>query len=342
MAPILEVRNLETQFKTQDGVVKAVNNVSFHVNRGETLGIVGESGSGKSVTSLSVMRLVPNPPGKIVGGQIMFDGDNLLDLSEEEMRHIRGNRIAMIFQDPMTSLNPVLPIGRQITEALELHLKLNSREARSRAVELLGMVGIPAAARRLDDYPHQFSGGMRQRVMIAMALSCNPELLIADEPTTALDVTIQAQILELINRLKSELNTAVIMITHDLGVVAGMADRVMVMYAGRVVEEGPTERIFANPRMPYTIGLLRSIPRLDEEGGRRLTPIPGLPPDLIALPAICPFSPRCDYFVAGRCDQEVPPLRVVAPEQRAACLFDITLDTPIPENRAREATELAG
>ena len=332
MAPLLEVRNLETQFKTQDGVVKAVNNVSFHVSRGETLGIVGESGSGKSVTSLSVMRLVPNPPGKITGGQILFDGDNLLDLSEEEMRHIRGNRIAMIFQDPMTSLNPVLTIGRQLTESLELHLKLSGAEARNRATELLGMVGIPAAGKRLDDYPHQFSGGMRQRVMIAMALSCNPELLIADEPTTALDVTIQAQILELINRLKRELNTAVIMITHDLGVVAGMADRVMVMYAGRVVEEGPTAQIFENPRMPYTIGLLRSIPRLDESEARRLTPIRGLPPDLIALPQLCPFSPRCDYFVAGRCDAEVPPLRTVAPDQRAACLFDITLDTPIPEH----------
>jgi oligopeptide transport system ATP-binding protein len=340
MAPLLEVRNLETQFKTQDGVVKAVNNVSFHVSPGETLGIVGESGSGKSVTSLSVMRLVPNPPGKITGGKILFDGDNLLDLSEEEMRHIRGNRIAMIFQDPMTSLNPVLTIGRQLTESLELHLKLSGAEARNRATELLGMVGIPAAAKRLDDYPHQFSGGMRQRVMIAMALSCNPELLIADEPTTALDVTIQAQILELINRLKRELNTAVIMITHDLGVVAGMADRVMVMYAGRVVEEGPTAQIFENPRMPYTIGLLRSIPRLDESEARRLTPIRGLPPDLISLPQLCPFSPRCDYFVAGRCDMEVPPLRTVAPDQRAACLFDITLDTPLPEH-AQGAASLA-
>ncbi len=328
--PLLVVKNLETQFKTQDGIVRAVSNVSFHVDRGETLGIVGESGSGKSVTSLSIMRLIPNPPGKIVGGQIIFDGENLLDYTEEEMRHIRGNRIAMIFQDPMTSLNPVLTIGRQITESLELHMKLTPREARNRAIELLEMVGIPGAARRLDDYPHQFSGGMRQRVMIAMALSCNPELLIADEPTTALDVTIQAQILELIQRLQHELGTAVIIITHDLGVVAGMADRVIVMYAGRIVEEGPTEEIFARPRMPYTIGLLRSIPRLDEEEGRKLTPIRGLPPDLINLPQICPFSPRCDYFIPGKCDQQVPPLREVAPGHKAACLFDITLETPLP------------
>jgi len=337
--PLLEVRNLETQFKTQDGLVKAVNNVSFHVERGETLGIVGESGSGKSVTSLSLMRLIPSPPGKIAGGEIIFDGENLLDLSEEEMRHIRGNRIAMIFQDPMTSLNPVLTVGRQITESLELHMKMSGAEARKRAIDLLGMVGIPSAAGRLEDYPHQFSGGMRQRVVIAMALSCNPELLIADEPTTALDVTIQAQILELINRLKNELGTAVIIITHDLGVVAGMSDRVNVMYAGRIVEEGNTAEIFSNPRMPYTIGLLRSLPRLDEREGRRLTPIRGLPPDLINLPQVCPFSPRCDYFVAGKCDQMVPPLRPVGPDHRAACLFDITLETPIP-SRERE-TELA-
>ena len=331
MPPLLEVRNLKVQFKTQDGVVNAVNDVSFHLDRGETLGIVGESGSGKSVTSLAVMRLIPNPPGKIVGGTIQFDGENLLDYSEEEMRHVRGNRIAMIFQDPMTSLNPVLTIGRQITESLELHMKLTGNEARKRAVELLSMVGIPSASRRLDDYPHQFSGGMRQRVMIAMGLSCNPELLIADEPTTALDVTIQAQILDLINRLKNETGTAVILITHDLGVVAGMADRVIVMYAGGIVEEGPTTEIFASPRMPYTIGLLRSLPRLDEQEDRRLTPIRGLPPDLINLPPVCPFSPRCDYFVAGKCDAQVPPLRPVGPDHRAACLFDITLDTPIPE-----------
>ncbi|MCU0491034.1 MAG: ABC transporter ATP-binding protein [Chloroflexaceae bacterium] len=329
MAPLLEVRDLHTHFSTPDGIVKAVNGVSFHVDRGETLGIVGESGCGKSVTSLSIMRLIPNPPGKIVGGQIMFDGENLLDFSEEKMRDIRGNRIAMIFQDPMTSLNPVLTVGRQITESLELHMKLNRNEARNRAAELLNLVGIPSPAKRLDNYPHQFSGGMRQRVMIAMALSCNPELLIADEPTTALDVTIQAQILELIDRLKKELGTAVIIITHDLGVVAGMTDRVTVMYAGKVVEEGKTSQLFANPRMPYTIGLLRSIPRLDDEEKRKLTPIRGLPPDLTSLPPICPFSPRCDY-VQEACLGQVPPLREVGPGHRAACLFDITLDTPIP------------
>ncbi len=335
MAPLLEVRDLRTHFYTQDGVVKAVDGVSFDVDRGETLGIVGESGCGKSVTSLSIMRLIPQPPGKIVSGKILFDGENLLDASDEEMRDIRGNRIAMIFQDPMTSLNPVLTVGRQITESLELHMKLNRRAARDRAAELLNMVGIPSAARRLDSYPHQFSGGMRQRVMIAMALACNPELLIADEPTTALDVTIQAQILELIKRLQEELRMAVIVITHDLGVVAGMTDRVTVMYAGRVVEEGPTKEIFANPRMPYTIGLLRSIPRLDEERGRKLSPIRGLPPDLIDLPAVCPFSPRCDY-VQERCLQQVPPLRAVAPNHRAACLFDITLDTPVPDRKPVE------
>ena len=293
--PLLEVTDLQTHFFTEDGLVKAVNGVSFHVEKGETLGIVGESGSGKSVTSLSVMRLIPNPPGKIVGGKILFDGEDLLTYDEDEMRKIRGKNIAMIFQDPMTSLNPVLTIGRQLTETLELHLRMTGREARRRAAELLSLVGIPSPEKRLDDYPHQFSGGMRQRVMIAMALSCNPDLLIADEPTTALDVTIQAQILELINKLKSELEMAVLIITHDLGVVARMADRINVMYAGRIVEEGPTGQIFADPRMPYTIGLLQSIPRLDEERGRRLNPIRGLPPDLINLPEICPFSPRCDF-----------------------------------------------
>jgi oligopeptide transport system ATP-binding protein len=327
MAPLLDVRNLETQFKTQDGVVRAVNNVSFYVNRGETLGIVGESGSGKSVTSLSVMRLIPNPPGRITGGEVMFDGQDLLKLSEEAMRELRGNRIAMIFQDPMTSLNPVLTVGQQIIESLVLHLKLSNAEARARTIELLQMVGIPGAERRVDEYPHQFSGGMRQRVMIAMALACNPELLIADEPTTALDVTIQAQILELIEKLQAELGMAVIIITHDLGVVAGMSDRVMVMYAGRVVEEGPTRDIFHNPRMPYTIGLLKSIPRLDNVSGKRLEPIRGLPPDLISLGQICAFSPRCDFYKAGTCDSQVPPLRKVGENHNAACLFDITIDS---------------
>lgn len=319
---LLEVQNLETQFKTQDGIVKAVNNVSFTVDKGETLGIVGESGSGKSVTSLSVMRLIPNPPGRITGGKIMFDGDDLLGYDEAEMRKIRGKNISMIFQDPMTSLNPVLTIGRQLTETLELHLKLTGREARRRAVELLALVGIPSPEKRLDDYPHQFSGGMRQRVMIAMGLSCNPDLLIADEPTTALDVTIQAQILELMKKLQEELGMAMIIITHDLGVVARTADKVAVMYAGRVIEEGPTEKLFADPRMPYTIGLLQSVPRLDEKRGQRLNPIRGLPPDLINLPQVCPFSPRCDY-VQDPCYQQVPPLRPVEANQRAACLYDV-------------------
>ena len=322
MPPLLEVKDLQTHFRTDDGLVKAVNGVSFHVDKGETLGIVGESGSGKSVTSMSVMRLIPNPPGKIVGGKILFDGEDLLTYDEDEMRKIRGKNIAMIFQDPMTSLNPVLTIGRQITEALELHLRLTNKEARNRAAELLTLVGIPSPVKRLDDFPHQFSGGMRQRVMIAMALSCNPDLLIADEPTTALDVTIQAQILELINQLKDELGMAIIIITHDLGVVARMADRINVMYAGRIIEEGPTNQIFADPRMPYTIGLLQSIPRLDEERGRRLNPIRGLPPDLINLPEVCPFAPRCD-FVQEACYQQVPPLRPVEASQRAACLFDV-------------------
>jgi oligopeptide transport system ATP-binding protein len=322
MAPLLEVTDLQTHFFTEDGLVRAVNGVSFYVDKGETLGIVGESGSGKSVTSLSIMRLIPNPPGKIVGGKIMFDGEDLLSYDEDEMRKIRGKNISMIFQDPMTSLNPVLTIGRQLTETLELHMKMNAREARRRAVELLALVGIPSPEKRLDDYPHQFSGGMRQRVMIAMGLSCNPDLLIADEPTTALDVTIQAQILELINTLKAELGMAIIIITHDLGVVARMADRVNVMYAGRIVEEGPTDKIFSDPRMPYTIGLLQSIPRLDDSRDRRLNPIRGLPPDLITLPAICPFSARCDY-VQDVCQQQVPPLRPVEPQQRAACLFDV-------------------
>jgi oligopeptide transport system ATP-binding protein len=335
--PLLDVRDLHTYFYTRDGVVKSVNGVSFSVQRGETLGIVGESGCGKSVTSLSIMRLVPEPPGKIVSGQIMFDGRDLLTLSEAEMRKVRGNRIAMIFQDPMTSLNPVLTIGRQIIEALELHMGMTSTQAQRRAVELLSLVGISSGERRLRDYPHQFSGGMRQRVMIAMALSCNPELLIADEPTTALDVTIQAQILELINRLKGELDTAVLLITHDLGVVAGMTDRLVVMYAGRIVEQGLTAELFANPRMPYTIGLLRSIPRLDGQRGQRLTPIRGLPPLLVGLGEQCAFSSRCD-FVQPTCTQQTPPLRDVASEHQAACLFDIDLNTPLPDATPEELT----
>lgn len=335
MAPLLDVRDLHTYFYTRDGIVKSVNGVSFSVNRGETLGIVGESGCGKSVTSLSIMRLVPDPPGKIVRGQVLFDGRDLLTLSDAEMRQVRGNRIAMIFQDPMTSLNPVLTVGRQISESLELHMGMTGAQAQQRTIELLGLVGIPGASSRLRSYPHQFSGGMRQRVMIAMALACNPELLIADEPTTALDVTIQAQILELINRLKRELDTAVILITHDLGVVAGMTDRLVVMYAGRIVEQGPTTELFANPRMPYTIGLLRSIPRLDEQRGQRLNPIRGLPPLLVGLGEQCAFSARCDYM-QPTCQQQVPPLREVAPQHQAACLFEIDMHTPRPDAPATE------
>ncbi len=293
--PLLEVKDLQTRFFTRDGVVRAVDGVTFEVGAGETLGIVGESGCGKSVTALSLMRLIPQPPGKITNGQILFDGADVLKMDDDEVRGIRGNNIAMIFQDPMTSLNPVLTISRQISEALELHLKMDRSESRKRTVELLELVGIPSAKKRLDDYPHQFSGGMRQRVMIAMALSCNPKLILADEPTTALDVTIQAQILDLLKNLAREFRTAFILITHDLGVVAGMTQRIHVMYAGRIVEKADTGELFANPKMPYTWGLLRSIPRLDERRKERLVPIEGLPPDLIAPPPGCKFEPRCQY-----------------------------------------------
>ena len=317
---LLEVKNLKTQFFTQDGVVKAVDGVSFFVMPGETLGVVGESGSGKSMTGLSIMRLIPNPPGKIVNGEIIFSGNDVLKMSEEQVRKIRGNDIAMIFQDPMTSLNPVLTINRQISESLQLHMGMNKTQARNRAIELLGMVGIPEAHERVDQYPHQFSGGMRQRVMIAMALSCDPKLLIADEPTTALDVTIQAQILDLMRNLQNETGAGVLLITHSMGVVAGMADRVQVMYAGHIVETAETEEIFANPRMPYTVGLMQSIPRLDSARRDKLRPIRGLPPDLIDLPDMCPFVPRCNY-AREKCEQKNPPLLEVKPGHYAACWF---------------------
>ncbi len=320
MEPLLEVRDLRTQFFTQDGVVKAVDGVSFHLKPGETLGLVGESGCGKSITALSIMRLIPSPPGKIVSGEIIFEGEDILKMSDDEVRSIRGRKIAMIFQDPMTSLNPVLTINRQISEALELHLGMSKQQARQRAIELLKMVGIPNAEQRVDQYPHQFSGGMRQRVMIAMALSCNPSLLIADEPTTALDVTIQAQILDLIRTLQHEHNTALILITHDLGVVAGMTDRINVMYAGHIVETAPTEELFENPKHPYTVGLLNSIPRLDAPRKERLNPIRGLPPDLIDLPDMCPFVPRCD-FAREKCSEKNPPLFDVNPVHRSACWY---------------------
>jgi oligopeptide transport system ATP-binding protein len=318
--PLLEVKNLKTQFFTQNGVVKAVDDVSFYVMPGETLGVVGESGCGKSMTGLSIMRLIPTPPGKIVAGEIMFNGSDILKMSDEQVRSIRGNDIAMIFQDPMTSLNPVLTINRQISEALQLHLGMNKHQARARTIELLKMVGIPNAEERIDQYPHQFSGGMRQRVMIAMALSCNPKLLIADEPTTALDVTIQAQILDLMRILQTERDTGVILVTHSMGVVAGMSDRIQVMYAGHIVETGSTEEIFANPRHPYTVGLLKSIPRLDQRRRTKLEPIRGLPPDLIDLPDMCPFVPRCNY-AREKCEQKNPPLLEVGPGHWAACWF---------------------
>jgi len=325
--PLLEVKDLRTYFYTQDGVVQAVNGVSFYVDEGETLGIVGESGCGKSVSVLSVMRLIPQPPGSIVGGQVFFDGRDLLQLSEDEMRQVRGNRIAMVFQDPMTFLNPVMTIGRQIGEALELHMGMKRDEARKRTVELLQMVGIPAADERLDDYPHQFSGGMRQRSMIAMALACNPQLLIADEPTTALDVTIQAQIVELVKRLRDEIGMAIIWITHDLGVVAGIANRMQVMYAGFVVEEAHVKEVYANPRHPYTLGLLNSLPRLDEIREDKLSSIEGLPPDLIALPPGCPFERRCVYAI-DKCKTERPELEPVGPRHRIACWVDVTQAPP--------------
>jgi len=337
MPKLLEVKNLKTQFFTQDGVVHAVNGISYHVDSGETVAIVGESGSGKSVGVMSLIRLIPQPPGKIVDGEVIFDGQDLLKLKEDELREIRGNRIAMIFQDPMTSLNPVLTIGRQITEAIELHLNMNKEQARKRAVQLLEMVGIPGAESRLDDYPHQFSGGMRQRVMIAMGLRCDPQLLIADEPTTALDVTIQAQIVDLVQRLQDELGMAIIWITHDLGVVAGMADRVLVMYSGFIVEEGNVNDIYAHPRHPYTLGLLRSIPRLDLGRQKRLIPIDGLPPDLLEPPTHCPFAPRCS-FVQDKCWQENPTLVEVTPGHKAACWVDIS-NVAVHVTNAQEAVE---
>ncbi|MEY4681298.1 MAG: hypothetical protein RLZZ276_2947 [Pseudomonadota bacterium] len=322
MTALLEVEDLRVHFGDGDGLVRAVDGVSLRVAPGETLGVVGESGSGKSVTALSLLRLVPTPPGRIAGGRIVFAGTDLLSLPIDRMRAIRGREIAMIFQDPMTSLNPVLTVGRQISEVLELHLGLDRAAALRRTIELFEMVGIPAASTRVGDYPHHFSGGMRQRVMIAMAIACRPKLLIADEPTTALDVTIQAQILDLVRSLQRELGMALIVITHDLGVVAGMADRVAVMYAGRVVEEGTSERIFGDPRMPYTIGLLQSVPRADARGQRRLTPIAGAPPEPHGETRSCRFAPRCTHAEPA-CRQAVPPLRDVAAGHRAACLHDI-------------------
>lgn len=327
MSALLEVRNLKTYFYTSQGVVKAVDGVSYEVKAGETVALVGESGCGKTMSALSVMRLVPQPQGSIVDGEIRFEGRDLLRLSQEEMRRIRGAEIAMVFQEPMTSLNPVLTIGRQITETLEAHgIVASKQEAKERAVELLGLVGIPDPERRLSDYPHQMSGGMRQRVMIAMALSCRPKLILADEPTTALDVTIQAQILELTQELTRKFGVALLVITHNLGVVARYADRVNVMYAGKVIESGTARQIYHDPRHPYTLGLLRSVPRLDRPRRAKLDPIQGQPPDLWALPPGCSFSARCK-FVFDKCRHEVPPLRELDEGHRSACWVAETLGT---------------
>ena len=315
---VLEVKDLRTYFYTEDGEVRAVDGLRFNVKKGECVGLVGESACGKSVSALSIMRLIPYPPGIIVGGEIIFKGRDLLQVSEEEMRHIRGNRIAMIFQEPMTSLNPVLTISRQISESLELHRGMDKKKAAKEAVKLLHLVGLPDAEQRVGDYPHQFSGGMQQRIMIAMALSCNPELLIADEPTTLVDVTVQAQLLELINDLRSQFGTSVIIITHNLGVVARYADRVNVMYAGRLVETAPTDALYHEPKHPYTTGLLASVPRLDLPRERKLSVIDGLPPNLANVPKGCAFYPRC-YLATDRCREEKPELEEVGENHYSAC-----------------------
>ena len=321
---LLEVKDLETQFSTPDGTVHAVNGISFSLKEGETLGVVGESGCGKSVTMMSLLRLIPMPPGKIVNGEVLFQGQDLMKMSKDEIRRIRGAKISMIFQDPMTSLNPVLTIGKQMKEPLLLHLGMNDKQADERAAELLTMVGISDATAHLSDYPHQFSGGMRQRVMIAMSLACNPELLIADEPTTALDVTIQAQIADLVKRLRDELGMAVIWITHDLGVVAGFAERVLVMYAGFIVESAPVIELYESPKHPYTTALLNSLPRVDGSSiGQKLEIIEGLPPALLEKPVACPFAPRCK-FVQDKCLEENPALDEWSPEHKVACWVDMS------------------
>ena len=334
-APILQVRNLRTQFATQDGLVKAVDDVSFELYPGETLGIVGESGSGKSVTALSILRLVPEP-GRIVGGQIMFRNDDLMHMSDEDVREIRGRDIAMIFQDPQSSLNPVLRVGFQIEEAMIAHGK-SKADAHARTIDLLKRVRIPAAEARVKDFPHQLSGGMRQRAMIAMGLANAPQILIADEPTTALDVTVQAQILELLGDLNRELGTAIIMITHNMGVVAGLCTRVIVMYAGKIVEQGPVDQIFANPQHPYTWALLRSIPRVDALRHERLRSIEGIAPDLLRPPMGCRFHPRCPFRIE-KCYSDEPTLKEVAPDQLAACW--VTLDRARREMGADDLVDI--
>jgi len=338
-ANLLAVKNLRTYFDTEDGEVKAVDGISFQLKRGETLGIVGESGSGKSVTNLSILRLIPVPPGRIVSGEVLFDGVDILKLREAEVRKIRGRRIAMIFQDPMTSLNPFMKISRQLMEITELHLGHNRRQAYDHAIKMLETVGIPDARARANGYPHELSGGMRQRVMIAMALSCEPELLIADEPTTALDVTIQAQILELIKTLKQATGTSVILITHDLGVVAGMTDHLLVMYAGKVFEQAPTSQLFALPGNPYTRGLLRSVPDPTAQQGE-LYQIPGSPPDVAHLPPGCPFAPRCDR-VADICRREFPPLVQLTADHLSLCHFAAEVFAESLAEAGATATEVA-
>ncbi len=318
---LLNVQGLETQFKTPEGIVHAVNGVGFTLKEGETLGVVGESGCGKSVSMLCILKLIPQPPGKIVAGQALFRGQDLLQMDNDEIRQVRGGQISMVFQDPMTSLNPVMTIGKQMAEPLMLHMGFNKAQARDRSVELLELVGIPRAADRLKDYPHQYSGGMRQRVMIAMALSCSPQILIADEPTTALDVTIQAQIVELVIRLREELGMAIIWITHDLGVVASIAHRVAVMYGGFIIEEASVKELYANPRHPYTIGLIGSLPQIQAQGRKRLYSIEGMPPMLYQKPRSCPFSPRCRW-VTERCRNENPLLESINDNHKVACWVD--------------------
>ncbi len=325
MPTVLEVKDLVTRFHTPEGIVYAVNGVSFRLDEGETLAIVGESGSGKSVTMLTLMQLIPTPPGEVLSGEAIFLGRDLLKMSADEVRHVRGAQMAMIFQDAMTSLNPVLTIGKQLMEPMLIHLGVTKEQAKNRAVELLRMVGIPRPEGRLDDYPHQFSGGMRQRVMIAMALACTPQVLIADEPTTALDVTIQAQIVDLVKRLRAELGMAIIWITHDLGIVAGLANRVMVMYAGFIVERSAVHDLYRNPQHPYTRGLLGSLPNI-ADANTRLTNIKGLPPDMLHPPKGCPFAVRCPY-VFEQC-AENPPLLPISPEHEAACWWDIDQGKP--------------
>jgi oligopeptide transport system ATP-binding protein len=324
---LLEVQDLRTRFHIAEGTVHAVNGISFTLNECETLAIVGESGCGKSVTMMSILRLIPIPPGEIASGQAIYRGNDLLNISEREMEHIRGKEIAMVFQDPMTALNPVLTIGRQLSEPLRVHLQMDKETARLRSIELLEQVGIPDPAQRLNDYPHQFSGGMRQRAMIAMSLACAPSVLIADEPTTALDVTIQAQIIELVKRLRDQLGMAVIWITHDLGVVAGLAERVIVMYAGFIVEEALVDDLYENPQHPYTLALLAALPRVDRRRDRRLNSIPGAPPNLLVEPHGCPFAARCTY-VFDRCLTETPPLQIVAMNHKAACWWDVNSGKP--------------